>query len=90
MEWITTIIEFRDKGRLAEFESGKPFQMDHIEIHDYHTLATVYAKAVICKNPANLPDGEVLHLKDYDESMLPEQARIKVLEELPTVYSSYE
>ena len=90
MEWITTVIEFRDKGKLAEFASGKPFEMNHLQVHDHQTLETRYVKAIVCREPANLPDGEVLHLKDYDESMLPIKGRIKILEELPTLYSSYE
>ena len=89
MEWQTTIVEFRDKGRLAEFDSGHVFQMDNIEIHDHKTLERIYVKASVCKDPAKLPDGDVLWIKDYNEQIIPQSARIKILEKLPSVYDSY-
>ena len=38
MEWTASIFEFRDKGRLDEFERGELFEMNDLEIRDLQTL----------------------------------------------------
>ena len=89
MEWQIMMVELRDRGKLLEFESGKPFPMDRVEIQDAQNYERIYAKAIICKDPTNLPEGEVLWIKNYREERIPEPARIKILERIPNPYESF-
>jgi len=89
MEWEVSIIDIRDTGKLAEFESGHVVEMDNIEIKDHETLERIYVRAQFCKDPAKLPDGDVLWVRNYNEDPIPESARIKILEKLSNPYASY-
>ncbi len=89
MEWTTTWLEFRDKGRLVEFESGQLFEVSNIEIKDCETLERFYVKAQVCKDHAKLPDGDVPWVTDYRDEIIPEAMRIKVLGKLQGPYDAY-
>lgn len=89
MEWITTLLEFRDKGKLAEFESGQIFEMNNIEIRDPKTLERFYVKARLCRDRAKLPDGEVLGITDYKFESMPQPGGIEILEKLESPYDVY-
>ena len=89
MEWEVAIVELRDQGKLAEFESGRVFEMNTVEIRDHQTFERIYVKAQLCKDPAKLPDSDVLWVRGYKEEIFPESARIKILEKLPTPDTDY-
>ena len=89
MEWEVSMIDIRDTGKLAAFESGQLFEMSNVEIKNHETLERIYVRAQLCKDPVKLPDGDVLWLRDYNEDPLPDPVRIKILEKLPNPYDSY-
>ena len=89
MEWETNIFEFRDKGKLTEFESGQIFEMGNIEIKDHKSLERMYVRAQVCRDGAKLPDGDVLWVKDYRDEIIPGPMKIKVLEKLQSPYDRY-
>ena len=82
MKWITSVLEFRDKGKLAEFESGQIFEMDNIEVKDAKTLERLYVKARLCRDRAKLPDGDVLGITDYRFELMSQRGGIVILEKL--------
>ncbi len=89
MKWITSVFEFRDKGKLAEFESGQIFEMDNIEVKDAKTLERLYVKARLCRDRAKLPQGEVLGITDFIFELMSEPGGIEVLEKLESPYDAY-
>lgn len=90
MEWEVSIVDIRDTGNLAKFDSGQPFEMANVEVKDHETLERKFVKAQFCKDPAKLPSGDVLWLRDYHDNVLREPMRIRVLEMLPNPYQAYE
>lgn len=89
MDWITTLLEFRDKGKLAEFENGQIFEMNNIEIKDAKTLERIYVKARLCRDRAKLPKGEVLGITDYKFELMAQPGGIEILEKLESPYDAY-
>ncbi|MBI2831871.1 MAG: hypothetical protein HYX79_06420 [Chloroflexi bacterium] len=89
MEWEATMIDIRDSGKAADFENRQIFQINNVEIKDHKTLERIYVKAQFSRDPAKLPEGDVLWVKDYDESIIPEPMRIKILEKLPNPVEKY-
>lgn len=50
-------------------------------VMDHETYERVYVKAIICKDPAKLPDGEKLWVRDFTGKLRPEFWAIKIVEE---------
>lgn len=80
MEWEVSMIDIRDAGKLADFNSGHVFEMEKVQIKDHETFERIFVRAEICKDPAKISGGNVLWLRDYNEDLLPNPIRIKVLE----------
>ena len=89
MEWEISMIDIRDAGKLADFDSGRIFDMNNVQIKDHETLERIFVNAQICTDKAKLSDGDVLWLRDYNEDPLPDPVRIKVLEKLGNPDDSY-
>lgn len=89
MEWEALLVDFRDKGKLAELESGQVFEMETVEIKDRQTLERFYARAQICKDKGKLPDGDILWVRGYRDEINPEPFRIKILEKPGNPYDKY-
>lgn len=89
MEWEVSIIDFRDRGRLAEFENRDVFELDNVEIKNHQTYERIYVKARFCKDGEKLPNGDILWVRNYNEDLMPQPVKIEILAKLPTGYDDY-
>ena len=84
MAWETNLEIL--EGKEKEIDQGLPFETVIIENQKYEKI---YVQAIISKDPAKLPDGEELLVRDFQENMLPDTWRIKILEKKPPPHAAY-
>jgi len=84
MAWETNLEILRGKDK--EVEEAIPFETVVINTENYEYT---YVKAIISSDPEKLPDGEGLLVRDFQEILLPDNWRIKILEKKPPPYASY-
>ncbi len=89
MEWEMSMIDIRDSGKLADFDSGQVFEMKSVQIFDHETYERVFVNAQISKDSAKLPKSDLLWLRNYNEDPMPNPVRIKILKKLPNPDSLY-
>lgn len=65
-------------GMDKQIESGEPLDL---YVFDRETYAQKYVKAIVRKNPGDLPGGETLWVRDYQGKIAPKPWTIKILEE---------
>jgi len=73
--------------RQGEIETG---QIIETYVVDRETYERVYVKAMICKDPSRLPDGDKLWVRDFKGKLKPEVWAIKIVENvaLPLVWEN--
>ena len=84
MAWETSLEML--EGKEKEIDQGLPFETVVIENEKYEK---VYVEAIICSDPAKLPDGEELLVRDFQENIVPDTWRITILEKKPPPHSGY-
>ena len=80
---LETYIRYLEEQK-ADIESGKPVT---IQVVDRDIFEAKTVKAIIAKNPAALPDGEDLWIKDDKEELAPVPWRIKIIEETGEIFA---
>jgi hypothetical protein len=63
-----------------EIEAGEVIET---YIFDKETYEQVYVKAIVSKNPASLPEGDVLWVRDLKGKLFNEPWAIKIIERQP-------
>jgi hypothetical protein len=72
-------------GMDAAIDKGEPIEL---YIFDRGTYERKYVKAIIQRNPADLPGGEKLWVRDFKGKLMSQPWAIKILEETKPVWES--
>ncbi len=72
-------------GMDGQVDRGEPLD---VYVFNRETYERKYVKAIICRNPADLPGGEKLWVRDYQGKIRQQPWAIKILEESKSAWEA--